>query len=347
MCRRCVWGGYVIDIHHVTNDLATLLLVFFNYLGQLGNCIFIVCSSYFLLENKTVNATKVYKIIIDNWVISFLFLSTFIVLGIHISSIDTFKNVFPITFETNWFVGCYILFYLIHPLLNLIIRGISRRELLLVVSISSIFYLGVNLIGRHFYYYNKLIGFILIYFVVALYKQHQHIFIDKKQQSIFAFLFGFVLIFVTILSLNYLGLKVSIFVNKIDWLNTFVNPVCIITSLALLNYAVGIKRHVWAFINSISSMSLLIYIIHENYLLSHYIKPEIWRSIYGLFGYEHLIILFLGLSLMSFLIAVFISYAYKNFVGKQTAFLADKFTYYSKQYFLAFYNTVKKYDNKI
>ena len=40
--------GYV-DIVHATDNIQNLVLIVFNYLGQLGNAIFVICSSWFLI----------------------------------------------------------------------------------------------------------------------------------------------------------------------------------------------------------------------------------------------------------------------------------------------------------
>lgn len=322
-------------------------MVFFNYLGQLGNCIFIVCSSYFLLDSKSVRANKVYKMIFDNWIVSVSFLTLFLLIGLPVSNIDIIKSVFPITFKTNWFIGCYILFYLIHPLLNLILNNINKKKLLLIVIIVSFLYLGINLIGRHFYYYNKLMGFIIIYFIVAFYKSYQNILINKRQHSIKISLVGLLCIGLTIVALNAVGLRFSYLSDKVDWLNTFVNPLCILTSLALLNYSNGIKFHAWSFINTISSLSLLIYIIHENYLLSHYIKPEIWRMIYERIGYDLLVLYFIMLSLMTFVFGCIFAFLYSSLWGTITANLACKAETYYRRKFLHLYNYIQKYDNEI
>ena len=285
--------------------------------------------------------------IFDNWIVSVSFLTIFILFGISVSSFDIIKSLFPITFETNWFIGCYILFYLIHPLLNLILQGISKKTLFLIVIIITFLYLGINLIGRHLYYYNKLVGFIIIYFIVAFYKNYKDILKNKKQQSVILSVGGFLSIGLIIIALNVAGLKVPLLADKIDWLNTYVNPLCILTSLALLNFVIGAKYHFWPFINMISSLSLLIYIIHENYILSHYIKPEIWRVIYEVKGYDLLVPIFIVLSLVTFVLGCIFAWIYSTLIGKLTSAFAFKIELYSKQCFQRFYSIIQKYDNKI
>ena len=71
----------VFDMSLATSDINTFILIFFRYSGQLGNVIFVVCSSWFLLEKKKTNYRKIFEMIADVWLISVIFLCVYLAEG--------------------------------------------------------------------------------------------------------------------------------------------------------------------------------------------------------------------------------------------------------------------------
>ena len=101
-----------------SNNLEVIIFNCFRYFGCIGNTIFVICSAYFLLDSKGTNKKKIVYIFGDVFTISIIWLIPFIFININLSIKDYIKEFFPILFQTNWFIGCYIILYLIHPLLN-------------------------------------------------------------------------------------------------------------------------------------------------------------------------------------------------------------------------------------
>lgn len=91
----------MIDLNFARLDIQNIVLLIFRYVGQIGNVIFIICSSYFLLESKKANAKKVLYIIFDTFFISIAFLIFFLLLGYDLSAKEIIEQFFPITFKNN------------------------------------------------------------------------------------------------------------------------------------------------------------------------------------------------------------------------------------------------------
>ena len=93
-----------------------------------------------------------------------------ILFGVEITNKDFVKQLFPITFQSCWYVGCYLFLYTIHPCLNNIITGLSQVIMLRVTVVMFLLCSCLSLIVREGYYYNFLIAFIMIYFIVGYMK---------------------------------------------------------------------------------------------------------------------------------------------------------------------------------
>ena len=117
----------LIDLGQNTNDMSLMVLVFFRYFGQFGNAIFIVCSAFFLTDSKCVKVNKILVIILDSFLISIICGGIVLLFGYSMSISEILKLFFPITTGANWFISCYVLLYVVHPYLNLLINNMQKR----------------------------------------------------------------------------------------------------------------------------------------------------------------------------------------------------------------------------
>lgn len=228
-------GEYYIDLSEVTTSIQQIIMVFIKYSGQLGNDIFIVCSSWFLLESKKADVNKVVHIVVDSFLISALILMIFLSCGVQLPSNGIVKNLLPITMNANWFVGCYIIFYLIHPGLNTIITSMNQKQLLICDLTLAFFYCGIQTLIRDRFYYTQVVGFVCIYFFVAYMKKYMHGFVQSKKQNTKSFVVTASCFILSVLCLNLIGLKIGMLRHYLTTWSVITNPFLIIMSLALFN----------------------------------------------------------------------------------------------------------------
>lgn len=105
--------------------------------------------------------------------------------------------------------------------------------------------------------------------------------------------------------------------------NSNVNPFFILIAVALFNLA-NIYRFNNKIINYISSMSLLIYVIHENLLVQKYIRFELFAYIKSTYSYNHLISWVLLYAAINFIAGLLISILYSSSFKKFVHFICDK-----------------------
>ena len=79
--------------------------------------------------------------------------------------------------------------------------------------------------------------------------------------------------------LNQLGLKINMFDGKMLRMNSFANPIIILISFSCFNIfsTLDLKKRL---ISNLSSITLYIYMIHENQLIRDYLKPVFFEN-YG------------------------------------------------------------------
>lgn len=256
--------------------------IFLNILrcsGNIGNIIFVMCSCYFLVESKNSKKEKILSMIMDSLVISLLWILPFIFIDIDITTKDIIKQFAPITFKNNWFIGCYLLLYAIHPLLNKIIDNIDKKQFFRINIVLIVLYSGMHFFKNGLYYYSELVGFIYIYFLIAYMKKYMENFRNNEKLNYVILVLSILGNICLIFMMNYLGLKNGFFADKVLHWNSFTNPLFILTGITLLNIFNN-KYFYNRIINYIASLSFLFYLIHENMLFRQNLKPLFYQKVF-------------------------------------------------------------------
>lgn len=313
-------NGFVIDISRATTNIQCILLQIFRHFGVLGNSVFFICSAWFLLKSKNWNKKKWLFMVIEIWVVSIvIFIITYIILHGNISIGIIISSLFPTTFGNNWYMTCYLLFYPIHPILNSIVNMMNQRQLFRSTLVMVFLYIFMNFINCSWFFSSAIILWITIYFAIAYMQKYLMSFVDNIRENIILFIIGVIGFIGIILITDICGLYSQVLSDKVmRWVNNC-NPFLLAMSIAMFNIARNIhfKNR---FINYISKLSLLIYIIHENIILRTYFRPAMWNYVYKRFGYSDVIQWVFIISFIIFIFGILCSILYvltlQRFVNK-------------------------------
>lgn len=265
-------GGYdtvYVNLNNTGWSISHIVFTLFRWCGQVGDTLFITVSAWFLCDSKQIKANKPIRMILDSWILSIIGLvAAFCCMKPKFSEI--IKAFFPIRFNLNWFVGCYVIYYLIHPFLNRVIEGRGKKEVKRLVEILFIVYSVMGVLGQA-YYYTNLVGFISLHYFVSYYKKYTDIEANYKG-NVSVIIAASIGIIIWICGINVL----SKFTGKFTGMNlfgcTFLNPLIIFIGMAALNLAVTSSSRNSGPINGLSKFSLLIYLFHANYFWLTYGK---------------------------------------------------------------------------
>ncbi len=320
-----------VDMNIASNDILKIVYVILMSLGQIGNVIFIISSAYFLIDSKNAKKEKIINIILDTFTISICFLISITCSKIDITTKDFIKQFFPIIFKNNWFIGCYILLYTIHPILNIIIRKFNQKGLLRI-NVFLIVYLFVQFIFMDKLFYSDLIGFIIIYFIVAYMKLYMQNFIHNKKINLIILILSLIMQLIMIIITNILGLRIEMLSNKMLYWNRISNIIIISIGLSLFNI-ISTKNFYNKIINYISSLSLIFYLMHDNYMFRIYIKPLFYENV---FQYGHILLWVFLEGLMLFVGGMILAAIYKETIQRLTKKLSIKISDITTKVYLKF-----------
>lgn len=335
--------NYVLEVKYATKNIQNILLAWFSAFGAQGNLIFFVSSAWFLLESKKIDELKIVKLLADVWFINICFLCIFLLGNWYSLMIkDIVKSIFPTIFASNWYITFYILFYLIHVGLNEIIFKRTQKELLIIILIALFLYFVLNYIKYGLFFTSPLIEFSVIYLIVAYIKLYMKEFSKNLKGNYILFLFAMSGIPILILITNFLGLNIGFFKDKLQYWNRNNSIFLLLITIALFNIF-NSKKFISNKINYISSLSLLVYIIHENILIRTYLRPTIWIYIHEKIGYKNIIVIDLVYSIILFIISIIIAIIYKKLIQKIVYSIATELYLFIKKYFLIIIEILLKY----
>lgn len=330
------YQDYILDLNLATTDLQQFVLVVLRCTGALGNTIFFICSAWFLLDSKMINQKKWWFMLSEIWSVSLIILAVTYIL--RTGSIDTklvISSLFPSILSLNWYMTCYLLFYLIHPILNGMIGRMSQTELLKAASFLIVVYIGISFIKNGLLYSTDLTNFIAVYFMLAYLKFYAKGFMSDAAANFALLLIALAGHIGIILLTNFLGLQISFFSDQLLHWNKTSNPFLIIAAICLLNL---VRRTNWKnrVVNHLSKQSMLIYIIHENLILRSYYRPYLINYIYESFGYRYIVFWVFALALAIFLASACASLLYEYTLQKVVRAAGEKlcagFTIFYQKY---------------
>jgi hypothetical protein len=321
-------ASYIYDISKASTSLQHILLIIIQYFGVWGNDIFFVCSAWFLLDNNRFKKKKEFFLFSEVWIISIIMLiAGLIVLHGDISTKNILKSIFPNTLGLNWYITCYLLFYPIHPILNKIILWMNQKTLLRTTIALSLLYIFINTIKEDLFFSSPLILWCAFYFLIAYLKFYLIDFSNNIKKNVWLFGANLIGILALIFATNVLGLHSSFFNDKdLHWAvncNFFI----IFMTIAMFNISRSIHFNN-KFINYLSSLSLLVYIIHENLIMRRYIRPATWDFMYRQSGHGHLIgqlmIIFISTLIGTFIVSWIYDKTLRKLVRKGSLWIYKK-----------------------
>ena len=318
-------GVYQLDLSLATTDMNHLLLVILCYSGVLGNWIFFVCSAWFLVDAKKWNIRKLLYLWLEVWSVSiFIMVSVCTIGDMPFQKWIVFESLFPTIFNKNWYISCYMVFCLIVPLLNTVLESLSQRQLL-SVSIVGITLCAVGFVFMGYaspFYVNELIQWSIVYFCIAYIKRYKAMYLSNRIYGGIFTAIGVTGYVGMILLANILGQRVSAFSSSLMRWSGITNLFLLLTAFGL--FLLANQAHIKSrMINEISSLSLLVYIIHDNFILKQYYRPRIFNWLYAANGSANLVYWVLGFSAAIFVGSVIISYCYQKTICRLLKRLCD------------------------
>lgn len=257
--------------------------------GLIGDVLFLTCSCWYLSgSNRGASVKKICYMIITVFIVSVIWLVTVLALGYELSAGTIVRQIFPTLFQNNWYISYYLVFYAIHPLLNILINRLDKLGHGILAGILFVHCYILMWITNTQLGVNKLLIFVAAYFAVSWLKRYAAAFNSSKKANIILCVCSVAAYLIFKTAINFIGLHTDYFNGKMLGYMHIYCPIILAFAVSLINLA-NMKHYVNRGVNHVASLSMLIYIIHRNVLFATYIQPRYYEWVINSFGIEYMI----------------------------------------------------------
>ena len=248
----------------------------------------------------------------------------FTILGFEKFSVkELIKCFLPIAFKKYWFICVYMILYIFTPYLNKLIKCLNRKEHFSLICVNLLIFSILHTLTGQDYYGNELIQIIIYYFIGAYLNKYKDNIINKKNLTNKLLFCSFLLIIVSVITFDFIGLKYNIFAQHSTYFMSRTSILSIIFAISMFNLFNNKKEYSNKYINGIASCVLAVYLISDNPL----IRRVIWTSICKVYKYADSNLLFVHLIIcviISFIVCTIIEYIRKKIFGELEKKIYDK-----------------------
>lgn len=262
---------------------------FFYMFGELGVNCFALISGYFLV-NSSFKKKKLCNLFFEVEFYNIILL----LLAIGIGYITTISGILtlltPLLLNKYWFVTAYILLYIFSPYINKLIHALTQRELKDFILISLLFFSIIPTFFTWFYFeenfecfffYNRFIWLIVVYFIAAYIRLYGSIFkINSQQVAVKYFVLTTIGILCFIVGIDILLTKgkTGLLPATYFWYPNSIIMVFWSISLFQIFHYTEIKTIPW--VNKIASGTFGVYLLHAGILYDW-----IWNDVFKIGTY--------------------------------------------------------------
>ncbi len=236
--------------------------------GKTGINCFVLISGYFMCTSH-ISAKKFVKLFLEIYFYKVVFYLIFLLTGYKAFSIASFLRLAagPITSISTNFTGCYLLFYLLIPFINILINSMNQKTHLMLVLVCLLIYTvfgGLDGISAFKLKMNYVTWFTVLYLLAAYIRLYPNVLLESKKLwgwvTFICFLLGSVVVAVCFWVGNKLG------ISKLTYL--FVSdcnkPIALLFGVASFLFFKKIRIPYSKFINAVAATTFGVLCIHTN-----------------------------------------------------------------------------------
>lgn len=239
-------------------------------------------SGYFLCYSKSVKVDKLLSMVIQVWTYSILgyFVFSVYLQDNSINIRDLFIAFTPLIHKTSWFFSCYILLYIMHPYINLVITNLDLWQFKKLLLIILVLWSFVPSILRIDFYANDFLQFVTFYMIGSYLRLYDPF---KKIHHSWSIVLLMALLWLGLNSLLELCGFSSHIKDATLLLADKNSPFILLTAALLCNAFIKSNIKYMGIINEFAGCIGGIYLIHDN----PYVRNYLYCNIFSLGNISH------------------------------------------------------------
>ncbi len=246
-------------------SLKSLYLMVFGAWGKTGINCFLMITGYFMCKSH-ITVRKFLKLVFEVEFYSIVIYLVFLLLGYESLSVQNIiRVVFPVTSIQQNFTGCFIVFYLFIPFLNILVQNMNEKQHIRLILLLSFTYILFGTIhGRTFSVaMNYVSWYMVLYFIASYIRLYPKKWFSDNRICGSLLIVSIVISVVSIVGCAWLGTRIGTFMPYffVTDSNTFLAVVVgVFAFLIFKNLRIPQSR----FINAVAATTFGVMQIHAN-----------------------------------------------------------------------------------
>lgn len=253
----------------------SLFAALFGMWGKTGINCFVLITGYFMCKSH-ITVQKFLKLVLEVLFYNVVIFALFCLFNVQDFTLkDLLKAIVPVKQLSRNFVGCYIVFFLLIPCLNVLIRSLTKIQHIYTLGVVLFFYSLFGTVG--FVEFNYVTWFVILYLVssfIRLYKPLDSF--NTVTWSIVSF-FCILVSAASVVALLYcsktMGKDITLMLRLVQDSNTLF---AFATGLSLFMLFKGINIQYSGVINAIGASTFGVLLIHAN---SDTMRQWLWKDL--------------------------------------------------------------------
>lgn len=260
--------------------------IYFHIFGAWGktgiNC-FVLITGYFMCKSQA-SKFKFFKLLFEVFFYVIIIYFIFVITGYETITLKTLENLNPIKDIASNFVGCFLVFYLSIPYLNILIHNLDKRKHKLLIGLGLFIYTFHGTIPHTNVVMNYVSWFIVLYFIssyIRLYPNKYDKNIQFWKRGLFLCIFLSIISIIAILCINE-NCRTNITPYKYVSDSNAILALC--TSIFSFMYFKNIQIPYNKWINIIGGSTFGVLLIHAN---SDTMRKWLWQDTFNNIGHYY------------------------------------------------------------
>ena len=270
-------------LHTNPTSYQTVFLYLFGAWGKTGINCFVLISGYFMCTSH-ITAKKFAKLLLE---VEFYKIGIYLIFAItgytKFSLTGLLKAFLPVTSIAQNFTGCYLVFFLLIPFLNVTVRNMSEKQhLYLIALLGTIYILLGSLLGGNIVM-NYITWFVVLYFIASYVRlYHKSVFENTTLWAVLAAC-SVIISIVCIVSFHFIGIKTK-GINAYYLMTDSNKLLAFTTAFCCFMFFKNVEIKQSKFINTVAASSFGVLLIHANSATMH---RFLWGDLLGVVKMYH------------------------------------------------------------
>ncbi|MBQ7046970.1 MAG: acyltransferase [Oscillospiraceae bacterium] len=244
-------------------SVKSIIMFLFGAWGKTGINCFMMITGYFMCTSH-ITAKKYAKLLFEVFFYKIVIYLIFLCTGLETFSFTSLvENLLIIRYIKHNFTGCFLVFYLFIPFLNILIKNINEKQHIRLLALLGFTYIFLGTMPKFSVTMNYVSWFMVLYFIASYIRLYPKEIFSKKVFWGAATIISMLLSVVSVIGCAWISIKTG--TNRTYMFVTDSNTVlAVITGVSAFMFFRNLKVPYSKFINTLGASTFGVLLIHGN-----------------------------------------------------------------------------------